>query len=50
MVTTARRDTEVKADRSVFSTSDWVAVPITCQIGFGFPHIATLVWTPLAAS
>ena len=43
VVTAVRRDAEVKADRSVFFTSDRVAVRATCRVGFGFPHTAALV-------
>jgi hypothetical protein len=35
VVTAVRRDAEVKADRSVFFTSDRVAVRATCRVGFG---------------
>lgn len=38
VTTVVRRDAEVKADRSVFFTSDRVAVRATCRTGFGFPH------------
>jgi len=37
VVTAVRRDAGVKADRSVFTTSDRVAVRATCRVGFGFP-------------
>jgi HK97 family phage major capsid protein len=50
VVTAVRRDSEVKADRSVFFTSDRVAVRATCRVGFGFPHTAALVRIRLAAS
>ncbi|MGY1692342.1 phage major capsid protein [Geodermatophilus sp. SYSU D01105] len=50
VVTAVRRDAEVKADRSVFFTSDRVAVRATCRVGFGFPHMAALVRIRLAAS
>src|SRR5688500_10482682 len=43
VVTAVRRDADVTADRSVFFTSDRVAVRATCRIGFGFPHAAALV-------
>jgi hypothetical protein len=45
-----RRDAEVQVDRSVFFTSDRVAVRATCRVGFGFPHTAELVRIRLAAS
>jgi hypothetical protein len=38
-----RRDTEVTSDRSVFFTSDRVAVRGTMRAGFGFPHQAAIV-------
>ncbi len=50
VVTAVRRDADVTADRSVFFTSDRVAVRATCRIGFGFPHIPALVRIRLAAS
>ncbi len=50
VVTAVRRDAEVKADRSVFFTSDRVAVRATCRVGFGFPHTAALVRIRLAES
>jgi HK97 family phage major capsid protein len=50
VTTVVRRDAEVKADRSVFFTSDRVAVRATCRVGFGFPHTAALVRIRLAAS
>ncbi len=50
VVTAVRRDAEVKADRSVFFTSDRVAVRATCRAGFDFPHTAALVRFRLAAS
>ncbi|MCW2675562.1 MAG: capsid protein, partial [Modestobacter sp.] len=50
VTTVVRRDAEVKADRSVFFTSDRVAVRATCRVGFGFPHTAGLVRIRLAAS
>ena len=50
VTTVVRRDAEVKADRSVFFTSDRVAVRATCRIGFGFPHTAALIRIRLAAS
>jgi HK97 family phage major capsid protein len=50
VTTVVRRDAEVKADRSVFFTSDRVAVRATCRIGFAFPHTAALVRIRLAAS
>jgi HK97 family phage major capsid protein len=50
VTTVVRRDAEVQADRSVFFTSDRVAVRATCRIGFGFPHTAALVRIRLAAS
>src|SRR3712207_4645897 len=40
MVTAVRRDADVKADGSVFSTSDRVAVRATCRVAFGSPHTA----------
>jgi hypothetical protein len=49
-VTAVRRDAEVKADRSVFFTSDRVAVRATCRVVFGFPHTTGLVPIRLAAS
>jgi hypothetical protein len=48
VTTVVRRDAEVKADRSVFFTSDRVAVRATCRVGF--PHTAALVRIRLAAS
>jgi HK97 family phage major capsid protein len=50
VTTVVRRDAEVQADRSVFFTSDRVAVRATCRVGFGFPHTAALVRIRLAAS
>jgi HK97 family phage major capsid protein len=50
VTTVVRRDAEVKADRSVFFTSDRVAVRATCRIGFGFPHTAALIRIRLAAT
>jgi HK97 family phage major capsid protein len=50
VTTVVRRDAEVKADRSVFFTSDRVAVRATCRVGFGFPHTAALVRIRLAAT
>ncbi|MGY1683916.1 phage major capsid protein [Geodermatophilus sp. SYSU D01176] len=50
LVTAVRHDAEVKADRSVFFTSDRVAVRATCRVGFGFPHTAALVRIRLTAS
>ena len=38
-----RDDTTVKADRSVFFTSDRVAVKATMRIGFGLVHAASVV-------
>lgn len=38
-----RDDAEVVADRSVFFTSDRVAVRATMRVGFGFPHAAAVV-------
>ncbi len=37
VVTAVRRDAEVMADRSVFLTSDRVAVRATCWVGFRLP-------------
>jgi len=50
VVTAVRRDADVTADRSVFFTSDRVAVRATCRIGFGFPHTSALVRIRLAGS
>lgn len=50
VTTVVRRDAEVKADRSVFFTSDRVAVRATCRVGFGFPRTSALVRIRLAAS
>jgi hypothetical protein len=50
VTTVVRRDAEVQADRSVFFTSDRVAVRATCRVGFGFPHTAALVRVRLATS
>lgn len=50
VVTAVRRDADVPADRSVFFTSDRVAVRATCRVGFGFPHTAALVRIWLAGS
>ncbi len=38
-----RDDTTVEADRSVFFTSDRVAVKATMRAGFAFPHAASVV-------
>lgn len=38
-----REDAAVESDRSVFFTSDKVAVKATLRIGFGFPHPAAMV-------
>lgn len=38
-----RDDTRIEVDRSVFFTSDRVAVKATMSIGFGFPHPAAVV-------
>lgn len=38
-----REDAEVESDRSVFFTSDRVAVKATMRVGFGFAHRAALV-------
>ncbi|MDX1883048.1 phage major capsid protein [Mycolicibacterium sp. 120270] len=38
-----REEAEVEADRSVFFTSDRVAVRAIVRFGFGFPHPASLV-------
>jgi HK97 family phage major capsid protein len=38
-----RQDTEVAVDRSVFFTSDKIAVRVIARIGFGFPHEQALV-------
>ena len=43
VVTAVRRDAEVKADRSVFFTSDRVAVRATMRAGFGFVHPQSVV-------
>jgi HK97 family phage major capsid protein len=45
-----RRDADLQADRSVFFTSDQVAVWATCRVGFGFPHAAAVVRLRLAAT
>src|SRR3954468_22625170 len=50
VTTVVRRAANVQADRSVFFTSDRVAVRATCRVGFGFPHPAALVRIRLAAS
>jgi hypothetical protein len=50
VVTAVRRDAEVRADRSVFFTSDRVAVRATCRVGFGFPRTAAPIRIRLAAS
>lgn len=38
-----REDAEVESDRSVFFTSDRVAIRATLRLGFGFPAPATIV-------
>jgi HK97 family phage major capsid protein len=38
-----RQDAEVESDRSVFFTSDRVAIRATMRIGFGFPNPAAIV-------
>lgn len=38
-----RQDATVEADRSVFFTSDRVAVRAIMRVGFGFPHAAAIV-------
>jgi HK97 family phage major capsid protein len=38
-----REDVTLAVDRSVFFTSDRVAVRATCRAGFGFPHPAAVV-------
>ncbi len=38
-----REEAEVELDRSVFFTSDRVAVRAIVRLGFGFPHPASLV-------
>ena len=50
VVTAVRRDADVKADRSVFSTSDRAAVRATCRVGFGSPHTAVLTRIRLGAT
>jgi hypothetical protein len=38
-----RQDAQVESDRSVFFTSDRVAVRATLRVGFGFPSPAAIV-------
>lgn len=38
-----REDATIEADRSVFFTSDRVAVRAVCRVGFAFPHAAAVV-------
>ena len=38
-----RDDTTVEADRSIYFTSDRVAVKATMRIGFGLVHAASVV-------
>lgn len=38
-----RTDAEIVADRSVYFTSDRVAVRAVTRCGFGFPHSAAVV-------
>ncbi len=38
-----REDATVEADRSVYFTSDRVAVKATMRVGFGFPHPQSVV-------
>lgn len=42
-VVVIREDATVETDRSVFFTSDRVAVKAVMRVGFGFPHLAGLV-------
>jgi hypothetical protein len=44
-----RKDGEVTSDRSVFFTSDRVAVRGTMRVAFGFPHPAAIIKVGLAA-
>ena len=48
--TVVRRNAEVKADGSVFFTSDRVAVRATMRANFGFVHTASIIRVRLAAS
>ncbi len=43
-----RSDTTVEADRSVFFTSDRVAVKATMRVGFGLVHAASVVRVTVA--
>lgn len=43
-----REDATIEADRSVFFTSDRVAVRAVCRVGFAFPHSAAVVKVTLA--
>lgn len=45
-----RDDAEVTSDRSVFFTSDRIAVRATMRVGFGYPHPAAIVKITLAAA
>lgn len=43
-----REDATIEADRSVFFTSDRVAVRAVCRVGLGFPHPGAVVKVTLA--
>ena len=50
LFTVVRRQAEVKADASVFFTSDRVAVRTTLRVGFGLVHTQSVVRVRLAAT
>lgn len=43
VVVALRDDTRLEVDRSVFFTSDRVAVKATMRVGFAFPHPAAVI-------
>jgi HK97 family phage major capsid protein len=50
LYTVVRRQAEVKADASLFFTSDRVAVRATMRVAFGLVHTQSVVRVRLAAS